>query len=58
MKLPQEGVKWLWIFFGGLKDPLEDLMKAISLVPRIMHIQAGPAPQGMPESLGAGEGVL
>lgn len=59
MKLPQGGVKLLSVFSGGFKDPLEDLMKALSLVPRIMHIQTGFVPQGMSESLGGGgEGVV
>lgn len=39
-------------FAGGLKDPLEDLMKAISFLPRRMHIHTGSFPQVRPEGPG------
>lgn len=37
----RERVRWLLIFLGGLKDPREDMMKVLGLLPREGHIYTG-----------------
>ena len=48
----KERVRWLLIFLGGLTDPLEDLMKALSLLPRKGHTYTGLFPDITSEGLG------